>query len=72
MQIVSALLCLLFFMISYVQGHAQTNLTKEIDSFLLTQVKPHEPGGVVLVAKNGNVLYKKAFGMADMAKDKRR
>jgi CubicO group peptidase (beta-lactamase class C family) len=66
MQIVSALLCLLFFMINYVQGQAQTNLSRKIDSFLMTQFKPDEPGGVVLVAKNGNVLYKKAFGMADL------
>jgi CubicO group peptidase (beta-lactamase class C family) len=66
MQIVRALLCLTFFVITYLQSPAQSNISNELDSFLLTQFKRDEPGGVVLVAKNGQVLYQKAFGMADL------
>lgn len=66
MQIVSALLCLGFCAINYLQSSAQTTIENDIDRFLITQFKPDEPGGVVLVAKNGHVLYKKAFGMADL------
>jgi CubicO group peptidase (beta-lactamase class C family) len=66
MQIVKALLCLFVLAINYNQSQAQTNLSNDIDKFLVTRFKPDEPGGVVLVAKNGKVLYKKAFGLADL------
>jgi len=45
---------------------AQTGLTGAINTLLTPQIKNDEPGGVVLVAKNGQVIYKKPFGMADM------
>lgn len=45
---------------------AQTIKTGEIDTFLLTQFNPTQPGGVVMISKNGKVIYKKAFGMADL------
>lgn len=38
----------------------------EIDSLLQTLFKPDGPGGVFLVAKDGNPLYSKAFGMANL------
>lgn len=66
MQIVKALLCLFVIAINYLPTQAQTNLENDIDRFLATQFKPNETGGVVLVAKNGKVLYKKAFGLADL------
>jgi CubicO group peptidase (beta-lactamase class C family) len=66
MQIGRTLLCLLVFAINYCQSQAQTDLSNDIDRFLATQFKPGETGGVVLVAKNGMVLYKKAFGLADL------
>ena len=66
MQIVKALLCLFVFVINYIQSQAQTNLESDIDRFMATQFKSGETGGVVLVAKNGKVLYKKAFGLADL------
>lgn len=66
MQIVRALLCLFVFAINYCQSQAQTNLENDIDRFLATQFNPGETGGVVLVARNGKVLYKKAFGLADL------
>ena len=45
---------------------AQTALSNELDSFLSARFKPNDPGGVVMAAKNGKVIYKKAFGMADL------
>lgn len=36
------------------------------DKILQAKYKPNEPGPVALVAKNGKVLYRKAFGMANL------
>lgn len=44
----------------------QTALSNELDSFLSARFKPNEPGGVVMASKNGKVIYRKAFGMADL------
>ncbi|WP_273273322.1 serine hydrolase domain-containing protein [Maribacter polysiphoniae] len=38
----------------------------EIDSLLQTLFKPDGPGGVFLIAKDGNPLYRKAFGKANL------
>jgi CubicO group peptidase (beta-lactamase class C family) len=48
------------------RSHAQTALTSFIDSLLSTEIKANEPGGVVLVSKQGRIFYQKAFGMANM------
>jgi len=52
----------LFFIL---QARAQT-FTKQIDSLINTGFKQNEPGGVVLVAEKGKILYEKAFGMANL------
>jgi CubicO group peptidase (beta-lactamase class C family) len=44
---------------------AQT-FTSQIDSLINTGFKQDEPGGVVLVAEKGKVLYERAFGMANL------
>lgn len=41
-------------------------LTAEYDKILSEQFKPGETGCAALVAKNGQVIYRKAFGMADL------
>jgi CubicO group peptidase (beta-lactamase class C family) len=33
---------------------------------LIAESKPTEPGGVMLIAQKGQIIYKKAFGMANM------
>jgi CubicO group peptidase (beta-lactamase class C family) len=33
---------------------------------LIAESKPAEPGGVMLIAQKGQIIYKKAFGMANM------
>lgn len=48
---------------------AQNSQMALIDSLISSQFKDNEPGGVVLVSKNGNILYNKAFGMANMELD---
>lgn len=45
---------------------AQANLNDSFDKLLPTEFRPDGPGGVVLVAKNGQSIYKKAFGMANL------
>jgi len=41
-------------------------LTAEFDRIISSDFKAQEPGGVVLVAQKGEVIYKKAFGMANV------
>ena len=41
-------------------------LTTEFDKILSEQFKSNETGGAALVAVNGQIIYKKAFGMADL------
>ena len=40
--------------------------TAEFDRLISSEFKPREPGGVVLVARKGEVIYRKAFGMANV------
>lgn len=50
-------------------AYAQPNVDKlatSIDSLLASQFKPNEPGISVLVAQKGKVVYKKAFGSANV------
>lgn len=50
--------------------HAQeksiNQLTDHFDKILSEQFKPNEPGATVLVARNGQIIYNKAFGMANL------
>ena len=45
------------------------NLTSKVDEILQTQFKSNETGAVALVAKKGNVIYRKAFGKANLELD---
>lgn len=48
---------------------AQTNdLIRNFDQ-LLSSFKPNEPGGLVLIAKQGKITYQKAFGSANLEYD---
>ena len=73
-------ICLvLFFLLMRVLSIAQTNqdsfargrepdrdLEKSMDSLLSSQFTPMEPGISVLVAQKGQIVYKKAFGSANL------
>lgn len=48
---------------------AQTTLTTAIDTLVSAELRNDEPGGVVLVSKQGQIIYQKPFGMADMELD---
>lgn len=54
-------LCFLFITI----GQAQ-NLESKIDSLLENKYKANEPGATVLIAKKGNIIYRKAFGNSNL------
>jgi CubicO group peptidase (beta-lactamase class C family) len=58
----------LFFTLILTICNAQLNseTTSYIDSMMNAYGKPNNPGAVVLVAQNGKVLYRKAFGMANL------
>lgn len=42
------------------------SLTAAFDSIFNKEFKPNEPGGAAIVVRKGQVIYKKASGMADM------
>src|ERR1700688_3242606 len=65
----SVFLFIFFFsFIHFVQAQAPTDaqLVKMVDSMLSSQFSPDKPGCAVLVARKGEVLYKKAFGAANV------
>jgi len=47
-------------------SQAQQQLETKIDSILGSKYKPNEPGAVAIISKNGNIIYKKAFGNANL------
>ncbi len=55
--------CLILF--SFAAVHAQS-LNGSLDRILNENYPANEPGATVLVAKNGKVLYRNAFGMANL------
>jgi len=45
------------------------NLSNEFDKMLAEKFKANEPGATILVARNSQIIYKKAFGMANLEFD---
>ena len=58
-------LLLFLFQAVAVQLNAQS-LEKDLDAVFEEEYPAGEPGAIALVAKNGKVVYRKAFGSADM------
>jgi len=48
------------------RAQAPAPLAAELDKLLASVYKPGEPGAALLVAKDGQVLVRKAYGMADL------
>jgi len=48
---------------------AQPQLASRLDAAASPLFQPNQPGGAVIVTQAGKVVYRKAFGMADMARD---
>lgn len=65
-KIIKSFFKLLLVSLIFQASYAQT-LEPKIDSILTSVFKAsNEPGGVFLVAKNGNPIYRKAFGEANL------
>lgn len=47
------------------------NVTKELDSLLLSTFKMDEPGGSVLLKKNGETVFMKSYGVEDITTGKK-
>ncbi|TCP28438.1 CubicO group peptidase (beta-lactamase class C family) [Tenacibaculum skagerrakense] len=47
------------------------NVTKELDSLLLSTFKMDEPGGSVLLKKNGEIVFMKSYGVEDIKTGKK-
>ncbi|QKZ13495.1 serine hydrolase [Spirosoma sp. KUDC1026] len=64
---------LLLWLVLSLSSHAQTvnnsRLTVAFDSLLTKQFKPDGPGCTALVARKGQIIYQKAFGMANQELD---
>lgn len=56
----------LFANLTFAQQRDDKQLTAEFDKMLSGQFKTNEPGVTVLVARKGQIIYKKAFGMANL------
>lgn len=69
MQSKNIFLCLFFIIFSFKTAVAQT-YEKKIDSLIFTGFgNKNEPGGTFLIAKKGKILYRKAFGKANLELD---
>lgn len=47
-------------------AQSATQLTVEFDKLVASEFKGQEPGGVVLITQRGKIIYKKAFGFANV------
>lgn len=56
----------LLFHFTFAQQKSNVQLTSEFDKLLSEQFKADEPGATVLVSRNGQVIYTKAFGMSNL------
>lgn len=60
------IICYLILTYTYGQTDQDNQLGKSIDSLVMEQVKPNEPGVAILIAKKGKIVYEKAFGSANL------
>jgi CubicO group peptidase (beta-lactamase class C family) len=53
--------------VSVITSYGQNKtIEKKLDELLAKQFRPTEPGCAILVAKQGNIIYNKAFGSANL------
>lgn len=73
MNKMSRLLLAFFLSLSFglipAKGQSRERLAAEFDRIISAGFKAGEPGGVVLVTRKGEVVYRKAFGMANVELD---
>jgi CubicO group peptidase (beta-lactamase class C family) len=56
----------LLFNLTFAQQNDVTQLATQFDKLLSEQFKPKESGATVLISRKGQIIYKKAFGMANL------
>lgn len=67
---INLFLLLIFFISNPLNSVFAQSLTDKIDKMILTEFKDKMgPGGVFMVAKNGKIIYQKAFGKANLELD---
>lgn len=70
LRIINFRVILLLLFILHINGVFSQNLSKEIDSLIIDEIKDeYGPGGVFMVAKNGKIIYEKAIGKANIELD---
>jgi hypothetical protein len=47
---------------------SQESQTKTIKTFLEKEYPENRPGAVILISKNNQIIFKEAFGLADLKK----
>ena len=65
-KIITVFIFLAVALVSFGQTSGDEKLFATFDSMLNKLFKPGGPGGTALVSRKGKVIYKKAFGMADL------
>ncbi len=59
-------ICLLSILILLFSCTEKKPLEKKLDTLFDSSFKSNEPGGAILIAKDGNIIYQKGFGLADI------
>lgn len=65
----NSLLIIAVFLYSSISALQAQNLEATIDSLLQEKYKPNAPGATFLIAKGGNIIYNKAFGLSNIELD---
>ena len=56
----------LFIAASLQSVHAQSDVTSSIDAAVAAQFKANEPGATIIVTRDGKMIFRKAYGMANL------
>ncbi len=56
----------LFSAVSLQSVHAQSDVASSIDAAVATQFKANEPGATIIVTRDGKMIFRKAYGMANL------
>lgn len=60
------LILLVTLLINFTNNLYSQNIESTVDSLLLEQFPPNGPGATFLIAKDGNVIYSKSFGLSNL------
>ena len=66
------LLFMIIVMIGSCNTQSSSSVSPEFDKIFDSVFKAGEPGGAVLIAKDGKVIYEKGFGIEDITTKKNR